>query len=297
MYAIMGATGKVGGGIAQRLLKEGAQVTAIGRNRDKLAPLTAKGAQAAVGDVMDAAFLARALAGSECAFLMVPPDLAAADIHAHYDRASEAMAKALKEAGVKAAVVLSSVGADLAQGNGPIAGLNRLEKKLDALAGIDLLVMRPGYFMENHYGSIGMIQAMGINGGALRGDMPMAQIATRDISGFAAKRMLGKDWKGRETAYLLGAGDLTMADATAALGKAIGKPDLKYVQFPYEDAIKGMMGAGFSASVAQAFAEMSKAFNEGIIRVPARTPANTTATGIGEFAQDFAQAYASGAGH
>lgn len=294
MYVITGATGKVGGGLAERLIKDGKPVKAIGRSAAKLAALAAmagKGAQTAVGDAADAVFLAKAFAGAECVFLMVPPDMATPDVQAHYDRMGDALIKALRESGVKSAAFLSSVGADIPKGNGPIAGLYRLEQKLKAVPGLNLLITRPGYFMENLYGNLGMIKHMGINGGALRGNLPMAQIATRDISEYLFQRLRKMDWKGLEIADLLGQRDLTMDEATAAIGKAIGKPDLKYVQFPYEDALKGMVGAGLSPSMAETFVEMSKGFNEGIIPVPKRTPANTTATPIEQFAQDFARAY------
>ena len=79
----------------------------------------------------------------------------------------------------------------------------------------------------------------------------------------------------------------------AVRNQAIGKPDLKYVQFPYEEALKGMMGAGLSKSVAESFVEMNKAFNEGIIKMPARTAETDTPTTLEQFAQEFAQAYKS----
>jgi uncharacterized protein YbjT (DUF2867 family) len=291
MYVITGATGKVGGGLAERLLKDGKQVKAIGRSQDKLAALAKQGAQAAVGDAADAVFLAKTFAGAECVFLMVPPDMASPDIQAHYDRMGDALVKALKESGVKTAALLSSIGADIPKGNGPVAGLYRLEQKLNAVPGVDLLIARPGYFMENQYGNLGMIKHMGINGGALRGDLAFPQIATRDISEYLFQRLRKKDWKGREIAPLMGPKDLSMNEATAVIGKAIGKPDLKYVHFPYEEALKGMVGAGLSQSISESFVEMSKGFNEGIIPIPKRTPATTTPTPVEQFAQDFARAY------
>jgi hypothetical protein len=39
-------------------------------------------------------------------------------------------------------------------------------------------------------------------------------------------------------------GNLTMSEATTALGRAIGKDDLKYVQFPYDDVRSGLLGLG-----------------------------------------------------
>lgn len=54
--------------------------------------------------------------------------------------------------------------------------------------------------------------------------------------------------------------------ATKILGKAIGKEDLAYVQFPYEDAEKAMQGMGISPGVVSAFIEMYKGFNDGHIK-------------------------------
>ncbi len=292
MYVITGATGKVGGGIAERLLKAGKQVKAIARSKDKLAALANQGAQITEGNMEDAVFLAKNFSGAECVFLMVPPNLAAEDIGAHYDKMGETLIKAMKESGVKSAIVLSSVGADMPKGNGPVAGLYRFEQRINAaLPDVDVLFLRPGYFMENQFASIPMIKGMGINGGALRGDLAFPQIATRDIAEHAAARMQKKDWKGKVVQDLLGPRHATMDEATAALGKAIGKPDLKYVQFPYDQALQGMLGAGISKSVGESFIEMNTGFNEGTISIPTRTAANTTATTVDQFAQSFAQAY------
>jgi len=48
---------------------------------------------------------------------------------------------------------LSSVGADLPSGTGPIRGLNYLENALRA-AGVQLTAIRAGYFQENLGGSV-----------------------------------------------------------------------------------------------------------------------------------------------
>ncbi|MDB5106472.1 MAG: azoB [Fibrobacteres bacterium] len=291
MFVITGATGKVGGGIAEKLLSEGKKVRAIGRNPDKLKALEAKGAEIAVGSMDDAAFLAKNFVGAEGVFAMVPPDMQVEDVHAHYDRFGQAIAKALAESGVRNVIHLSSIGADLAKGNGPIAALHRQEERLNALSGVNVLHLRPGYFMENLYGSIGMIKGMGINGSAMKGDLKIPQIATRDIAAYAAKRFLAKDYTGSSVQELQGPRDLSMQEATAAIGKAIGKPELPYVHFPYEDALKGMVGAGLSKSIAENFVEMSKAFNDGIIVRQPRSPSNSTPTTIEEFAIGFARAF------
>jgi uncharacterized protein YbjT (DUF2867 family) len=291
MFVITGATGKVGGGIAKKLLAEGKPVRAIARSREKLAALEKAGAEIAVGDLKDSVFLAKNLVGAEAVFLMVPPDLATPNVQAHYDVYGSAAAKAVAESGVRYVVHLSSFGAHLPKGNGPIAGLHRQEERLNALSGVNVLHLRAGYFMENYYGSIGMIKGMGINGSAMLPDLKFPQIATKDISAHAALRMANKDFSGHTVQELLGPRDLSMKEATAALGKAIGKPELPYVQFPYEDALKGMVGAGLSQSMAESFVEMNKGFNEGTLGKANRNASTTTPTTIEEFAKEFARAY------
>jgi uncharacterized protein YbjT (DUF2867 family) len=290
MFVITGATGHIGGGIAERLLADKKKVRAIARNRSKLARLEKKGAEIAEGNLDDTLFLAKALKGAEGAFFLIPPDLQVQDLAAYQDRIGASIAKAVAESGVKHVVALSSVGADLPSGNGPIAGVHRQEKRLNAIAGIDVLNLRPAYFMENFLVNIPMIKNMGILGSPLKPDVKFPMIATRDIADHAAKRLAKKDFSGKGVQELLGSRDVSMKEAAQILGKAIGKPDLAYVQFPYEDALKGMIGAGLSKSMAEAFVEMNKAFNEGEVKVT-RTPQNTTATSIEDFAKDFARAY------
>ncbi len=291
MFVVTGATGKVGGGIAEKLLADGKQVRAVGRNREKLAALEKQGAEIALGNMEDAVFLAKNFVGAEAVFAMVPPDMATPDVQAHYDRFGSAIAKAIAESGVRYVVHLSSLGAHLDKGNGPIAGLHRQELRLNALSGVNVLHLRAGYFMENLYGSIGMIKSMGINGSPMIADLKFPQIATADIAAHAALRMVKKDFTGNSVQELLGPRDISMKEATTALGKAIGKPELPYVQFPYEDALKAMMGMGLSQSIAASFVEMNKGFNEGTLGKATRTAANTTPTTIETFAQQFARAY------
>lgn len=291
MFVITGATGKVGGGIAERLLAQGKKVRVIGRNREKLSPWESKGAQIALGSMDDADFLAKAFAGADTVFAMVPPDMQSPDVQAHYDRFGEAIAKAIAQSGVKSVVHLSSLGADMPKGNGPIAGLYRQEQRLNALKGVDVLHLRTGYFMENLFANIPMIKGMGINGSAMRSDVKMNLIATKDIAAYAAKRIVDKDFSGKSVQELQGQRDASMQEATAALGKAIGKPELPYVQFPYEDALNAMVGAGLSHSMAENFIEMTRAFNDGLVARAPRSAANSTPTSIEDFAAGFAQVF------
>jgi len=292
LYVVLGATGHVGGIIAARLLDAKKRVRVVARSADKLKGFAARGAEVAAGSIDDPAFARRALEGAGAAFVLLPPNLGAG-IRAWQDRTAGVLGDALQAARVPHALTLSSIGAHLASGNGPIAGLHVLEQRLDRIAGLSPLHLRPGYFFENNLGAIGLVKAMGALGGALRGDLPMAHIATRDIGEAAARRLLALDWKGRTVQELHGERDLTMTAVATALGKAIGKPDLRYAQFPYADAEKGLVQAGLPQEMAALYMDMSKGFNDGHVKATQpRTAASTTPTSIERWAADvFAPAF------
>ena len=72
MYLVMGITGTVGGSTARHLLKQGKQVRALVRDREKAAKWTDRGVDLVDGDWNEATTIAAALKGVEGAFVMLP---------------------------------------------------------------------------------------------------------------------------------------------------------------------------------------------------------------------------------
>ena len=294
MYVVMSATGNIGSKLANILLDKGKKVRVIGRSSERLTPFIDRGAEAAVGDVSDAVFLTNTFNGAEAVFALVPPNYAADDFRSEYNAIGANITKAIQEAGVKHVVFLSSVGAELPKKTGVIKGLRDVEQQLNKLVGVNILHLRPTYFMENLLANIGMIKNMDINGGDIGGDVKFAMIATRDIAPVAADHLVKKDFSGKAVHELLGERDVSMHQVTRIFGEKIGKPDLQYVQFSAEDAKKGMMDSGMSADVSDQLLELGQAINDGLIAVnQPRTAENTTSTSIEEFADFFAQVYES----
>jgi len=293
MYVVLGATGHTGSVIATSLLSKGEKVRVVGRDATRLQRFVRKGAEAFTANVSDAAALAKALTGARAAYLLLPPNITSPDYRADQERESDAIAKAVKESGLRYAVHLSSFGAGVPEGTGPIAGLHSSEQKLNALGDLNVLHVRAGYFMENTLTAINMIQAMGIFGHAVLPDLKLPMIATRDIGDYAAGRILKLDFSGKQTRELLGERDLSMNEATSVIARGIGKPDLRYVQFPYEQVEQVLTQMGIPAKTAGQFIEMYKAINEGIVAAQEpRSPENTTPTSFEKFVQDvFAPAY------
>jgi uncharacterized protein YbjT (DUF2867 family) len=186
------------------------------------------------------------------------------------------------------AVQLSSYGAHVPEGTGPIAGLHAFEQKLDAIGGLNVLHLRAGYFMENNLLAIGMIRDMGMFGHALLPELKQPMIATRDIGDYAAQRLLDLDFSGKQARELLGQRDLSISEATAIIARGIGKPDLRYVQFPYDQVQQVLMQMGIPLKTAAQFIEMYRAINAGIVAgQEPRSAENTTPTSFEKFVSDF----------
>jgi uncharacterized protein YbjT (DUF2867 family) len=292
-YVICGATGNVGSRVAKSILAAGEPVRAVGRERVRLGPLAATGAEPWPGDLGDAKFLSKVFSGASAVFAMIPPKYDTPDIVAYQNSIGEALVYALENARVPRVVTLSSIGAHLSGGTGPIRGLHDLEKKLDRLGNAGVVHLRAAYFMENHLWNLPLIREHGVNGSPTRPDAPIPMVATRDIADEAARLLLEESLAGHSVRYLLGPRDLTMTEATRILGHAIGRPDLRYIQFPEEEARKTMSGMGISESVVDALLEMQRGFNDGTIRpTQERNALNTTPTTLEEFAQTvFARSY------
>jgi len=222
---------------------------------------------------------------------MIPPGYTAPDFGAAQDKVGEATVQAIKQAKVTHVVDLSSVGAQRPDGTGPIKGLYRQEQRLNAVAGLNVVHLRPSSFMQNQYWSIPTIKQLNVNGSPMRGDLPQDMVSTEDIGTKAAELLDQLAFRGQSVVELAGPAPLTLQEATTVLGTAIGKPDLKYVQFPADEARKAMLGMGMSASAVDLMLEMEESFNKELIRFE-RPPAKGTTT-FQEFAKNFARAYLS----
>jgi len=292
-YVITGATGNIGKVVAKELLAKGQQVKVVGRSADKLQELVALGAKALVGNITDRKFVVDAFAGADAVFCLQSPNMHASDVRKEQNQISENFLEAVKVNNVPNVILLSSIGADLRNGAGVVDGLGHLEELFLQLKNTNVLNLRPSYFMENTFGLIGVIKHMGIAGNPVKGDIKYPFVATKDIGSVAAQRLLDLNFKGNTVEYVLGAKDYCYDEITAIIGKAIGKPDLKYVQFSYEDSAKGMVDAGFcGADAARLMTELAKLINSGALDAKVeRTSANTTPTSYEDFVQTFAWVY------
>ena len=287
MYVILGATGYIGSEIANKLLAKGEKVRAVARNAEKLRLLANKGAETFSADVNDTDSLLTPLAGARAAFLMIPPSMTSPDYREDQERMGESIAAAVEKSKLQYAVNLSSIGAQVSFGTGPIAGLHRFEQKLNGIGALNVLHLRPAYFMENNLAAISTIQRMGIFAGALQPDLMIPMIATRDVGAYAANHLLTLDFTGQQTHELLGERNLSMNGVAAIIGRAIDKPDLRYLQLPYDQLDQALTNMGIPPKSAALFVEMYRGINDRlVVNEEPRSLSNTTPTSFETFVQE-----------
>jgi uncharacterized protein YbjT (DUF2867 family) len=293
MIVVTCATGRTGRRLAEELLGKGEKVRVLGRDARKLAPLVGMGAEPFVGRVGDVPYLMAALSGAEAVYLVLPEDLSQEDLRAHQEKISDGYAAAIANTHVRFVVNLSSIGAQHAQGTGPIAGLHSQEQKLNRIAGLNVLHVRVAYFMENLFMSMAPLRATGTLPGGMRPDVAIPWIATKDIGIYAAGRLVARDFSGSSVQELHGQRDLSMNEAAQIIGKAIGKSDVRYVQATKPALASALLEMGLRGKTAKLILEMWDGANAGLI-VPqeARSARNTTPTSLETFVSEvLAPAY------
>ena len=293
MFVVLGAGGHTGKVVARTLLSRGQQVRVVGRSAEHLQSLAHSGAEIFPADATNTIALTNALRGADAAYVLLPPNVSTQDVPAFQEGVSEAISAAVRAAGLRHLVALSSVGADKSSGTGPVVGLHHLEKKLSAIDGLNVLFLRAGYFMENTLPQVGVIRSLGNVVGPLEPTLKLPLIATRDIGAAAADALIRREFRGKQTRELLGQRDLDYTQVATIIGSAIGKPSLGYVHAPDEQLRPALEQMGMSANFIGLLLEMAGALNSGYMKaLEPRSAQNTTPTSYETFVnEEFVPAY------
>ena len=263
MYAILGATGQVGGNVLKTLLQlqPQAPVRVIGRR-----PLQAMSPQVEFrqADLAgDPQALASALEGISAIFVLNPVPADAVDVRRDAARLSRTIADAVTSAGVPRIVALSSQGAHLPEGTGVIATLHDFESALRR-TGTTLTCVRSTFFMESWL----PFAAAALETGewlAMRSPLDARDdaVSARDVGAIAARCLL--DAHTPAVVNVTGSRAYSEADAAATLAAVAGRA-FNVVAVPAPARASALEAAGLGRSYAVELAEMYAALDAG--RVP-----------------------------
>ena len=263
MYAIAGVTGHTGKVVAETLQAKGQPIRVIVRDEKKGTSWKERGAEVAVASVDDEAALARALGGAKGAYVLLPPDATTTDFFGSCAKRIDAIGRAAVKSGLGHLVLLSSIGAQIPQGTGPIRALHQAERNFVRL-GIGTTFVRASYFLENYGGALAAAKNDGVLPSFLPASLTHAVVTTADIGRAAAQALLDGP-RGRRVIELSGPVDVTPAGVAAAVGELLGRT-VNVVEAPLDAVVPTFMSFGMSQHMAEIYREMYAGFIAGGIR-------------------------------
>jgi uncharacterized protein YbjT (DUF2867 family) len=288
---VTGSTGNISKPLTGILVAAGHNVTVISSNADKVAEIEALGATAAIGSLADADFLTTTFTGADALYAMVPPSFAAESLRAYQNETGKSYTEAIKRSGINKVVMLSSIGAHLDSGVGPIKGIHDVEGIFNGLDGVDIKFVRAPFFLTNFFGNIDLIKHQGIIGSNYDADTRLIMVHPRDIAAAVAEELQGS-FTGKSVRYIVSA-EATTSQVAAALGEAIGNPSLPWIEFTDEQLEGGLLQAGVPAEMTRNFVEMGTAVRSGEIweDYDKHRPTISGKVTLQDFAKEFAAVY------
>lgn len=289
-YVITGSIGNISKPVIEGLVKAGKEVSVISSNSANVKEIESLKAKALVGSIFDVTFMKKAFAGAEVIYTMIPPIWQTTDWLKSQKEVADNYIEAIKATtSIKYIVNLSSVGAHIGNGTGPIDGIAYFEKLLNGLSGINIKHLRPTFFYYNFLAQIPMLKQAGIMG-ANYGEQKIALVAPRDIAEVALEELSNLSFTGNSVRYIV-SDERTGNEVAAVIGKTLGK-EFPWVVFTDEQLLKGFQDGGLSLTHAEGYVEMGAAQRSGkLLEDFYKHKPALSKTKLEDFAKDFQAVY------
>jgi uncharacterized protein YbjT (DUF2867 family) len=289
-YVITGSIGHISKPVVEGLIKAGKKVKVITSSADRVAEIEKLGATAIVGDVSNAEFVLNAFRGADVVYTMIPPIWVTTNWRKSQNVIGENYAKAIRENNVRYVVNLSSIGADIGNGVGPVDGLYDLEKSLDAIPSLNVKHLRPAFFFYNFLAQVPLVKQAGILGANYGDGEKIFLVHPRDIAAVALEELTGLNFSGSSVRYII-SDERSGKEIAQVLGKAINR-EVPWIVFSDDQQRDGLLQAGVPATNAEGYTTMGRALREGVMQKDARkTKPSFNKTKLEDFASEFARAY------
>jgi NAD(P)H dehydrogenase (quinone) len=266
MYAIVGATGKVGFSTASALREAGLPVRAIVRDAAQGARLVEIGCEIAVADLENATELAHAICHAANVQIILPPDPQAEDVNAQMRGAIENLVQSLEQVRPARVLAISDYGAHVDHDIGMPSVFRFFEERLRTLHGQKLIV-RSAEHMQGWGRVIPVVMASGILPSFHDPlDKAFPTISAPDLGRIAANIWMqpasGKDV---ETFHAEGPRRYSANDVAAALSLLLGRTvEARAVpRAQWKETFERIM----NASLAELLIKANDAQNEGLVDV------------------------------
>jgi uncharacterized protein YbjT (DUF2867 family) len=279
MLLITTPTGQIGRQVLDNLLDGGGTdpIRVLVRDPGRLSPRVRDRVEVVPGSMDDVDTVAKAFAGVDSAFWVVPPDMRADSLHSHILRYTRPLLAAIDSQRVPRVVAVSSLGRPVARKAGQISAVFAMDHLVES-TGVHYRSLCPPGFMENTLRQVGSIAGQGVFYGLTSGDRQTPTCATRDIAAVATDLLRDGSWTGQESVPILGPEDLSPDDIVRTLAEVLDRP-VRYQRVPAGEYKATLVRNGMSEAAAQGLIDMATAIEEqDIYHAEPRTPRGTTPT-------------------
>ena len=286
MIVITSPAGQIGRQVLANLLSSGAELRVIARDPEDLPAGVRADVDIVVGSHGDAAVVDKAFSGADAVFWLAPLNPRAPSVDAAFVGFTRPAAAAFKRHGVGRVVGVSMLGRGTpwAGRAGFVTGSLAMDD-LIAASGVAYRALTNPYFMEDTVRQAESIKNHGMFSSPIAGDRKLPAVATRDIAAAASRLLLDASWSGAGEVPLLGPEDLSYDDMAEIMSQVLGK-DVRFQQSTFEAYKDRFIRLGMSDAMAQGYADMAWAKNEGLDNGVQRTPQNSTPTSFRQWCEE-----------
>jgi len=286
MIVITTPAGQIGRQVLGNLLQSGEQLRVIARDPSQLPAEVRGDLDIVVGSHGDAAVVDKAFAGADAVFWVTPVDLKAPSVDAAFAGFTRPAAEAFTRHGVGRVVGVSMLGRGTpwAAQAGFATGSLAMDD-LIAASGVAYRALTNPYFIEDTVRQAESIKNQGVFSYPIAGDRKRPAVATRDIAAAASRLLLDPSWSGVQEVPLLGPEDLSYNDMAQIMSQVLGK-DVRFQQITSEAYKDRFARLGMSDAMAQGYADMAWAKNEGLDNGVQRTQQNSTPTSFRQWCEE-----------
>jgi uncharacterized protein YbjT (DUF2867 family) len=246
----------------------------------------------------DVDFLIDVFTGADAVYCMfapggnfADPDNSVNNVIALANKIANNYLQATQQSGVKRVVYLSSVGTHTDKDNGLLVIHHNVENILKQLPrDVAITFLRPVGFYKKLFGYINDIKTQGVIASNYGADDMVILVSSIDIAA-AIVEELTSSTDGQKVRYVASE-ELTCNEVAGILGKAIEKPELRWIIITDEQLLNGLKAFGMNESFAESFVAMNASTHNGkIYEDYYRNRPTLGKVKLKDFAADFAAMY------
>jgi hypothetical protein len=262
MVIITDVTSVTGSYLARELLAAGEKVRGINSTGSNMERLQHKGLIGIDGDLSDPDFMKECLKDVDSVFYFIPLQASCNGCGEYFIKTAKALINVIRDSKVQRLFFMSVLGADENRNAGLLGFYRDVEKLLDNLFLEEVILVRPGYFMDHLLTKIPMIRMDGIIGDVIDSDTLLYFTDRRDTARKVASLYLEKQYYGRSKIEMYNE-KKTLRQTVEIIAEKLKMKHLHYIRFSDDEYRNYLVTKGVSVSFANIYLETAHAISMG----------------------------------